>query len=68
MRPEGKTAETERPPATLIAVKIGTAYNCSVLTVVNIYADLPAKCGTRRPAESQRRQGARSLGIVETSA
>lgn len=64
MRPEGKTAETERPPA----MKIGTTYNCSVLTVVNIYADLPAKCGTRRPAESQQRQGARSLGIVEASA
>lgn len=68
MRPEGKTAEMERPPKTPVTVKIATAHNCGALTDVNTYADLQAKCGTRRPAERQCRQGARSLGMVGTSA
>lgn len=38
MRLDREMAEEERPPVTPIAVKVGTAYDYSLLAVVNIYS------------------------------
>lgn len=63
VRLEGKTAKTERPPVTPVAVKIGTACNCTVLTIVNLCNRSAGQVWYKEAS----RQGARSLDIMGTS-